>query len=187
MSETKNTRPRGRPQGTLLALSGRKWLALLGELRDSAGPVNLAATAREYGISRGTLLHYIKAEPGLLEAIQARRAEQGRGYVPVKRGTRATRAAAKARRDEQRALPPVQRPDGVPPPSVMAALQRELDRLDADQAFLSGEDEDGLAYTPPMLNRQLSDAVMNTKPGGYELHKLFGPVRTKKDRKLDGF
>ena len=99
-------RPQGRPVGTLLALSQHSHFKLMQELKYLFGPVNLSAIAKRYDISRGTLLKYIKEEPGLEEALKAKRDANGRGYVPVKRGTRVTRAISKARRESIRPPPP---------------------------------------------------------------------------------
>ncbi|QPF74470.1 hypothetical protein G8A07_17125 [Roseateles sp. DAIF2] len=118
------------------------------ELRSPVGPVNLAATAKKYGISRGTLLKYIKEEPGLFEALQARRMEQGRGYVPVKRGTRKTRVAAKQRLAEQMAQP---RP-GVEDPPINPVVMRKLDEflasMDVDERFQAEMEGEGRVCVP---------------------------------------
>lgn len=105
MTDTKK-RPQGRQVGTLFALSKFDHFKLMQELKHLYGPVNLSAIAKRYGISRGTLLKYIKEEPGLEDAIKAKREANGRGYVPVKRGTRVTRAKSKARREAVQPPPP---------------------------------------------------------------------------------
>jgi len=188
MTDHTKPRSRGRPVGTLQALSGRRWLALVSELRDAAGPVNLAATAKEYGISRGTLLKYIKEEPGLLEAIQARREANGRGYVPIKRGSRATRAAAKVKREAQRALPPAPQPDGVPPPEVMAALNRHIEELDSWPRFQAELEGEGRTYIPPGVEKRpaLSPLIGEKKFDGRRLLDMLPPVVSKKDKKTGG-
>lgn len=120
----------------------------MAELRQPAGPVNLAATAKKYGISRGTLLKYVKDEPGLFEALQMRRMEQGRGYVPVKRGTRQTRAAAKLRLAEQVANQPVP-VDPPMNPAIARKLEAFLTEFDADGQFQAELEGEGREYAPP--------------------------------------
>lgn len=111
----------------------------MSELRSGTGPVNLSATAKAYAISRGTLLRYIKETPGLAEALDARRATSGRGYVAKARGTKETRAAGKNKLAQVRATtpPPVDRPL---PPAIAAALQGFLDDMTEWDDFV---DRDG--------------------------------------------
>jgi hypothetical protein len=80
-------------------------ILLLRSLAEGTGPVNKAATAAKWGITRPTLDAYIRQEPGLAEAIEARRKVAGTGYVQVERGTRASRRAAKARTQPLAARP----------------------------------------------------------------------------------
>jgi hypothetical protein len=134
-------RPPGRLKGTLLAISPMKHLQLLRLLRDESGPVNLAATAKAFGISRGTLHRYISEEPGLSEAIEQRRKAAGRGYVAVRRGTRATRAAAKEKLAVQRAEPRPKRADPVSPlMQRLLAEQEEEFRREAEWRITFEED-----------------------------------------------
>jgi len=144
----------------MVALTGASWSKLIAELHSPVGPVNLAATAKKYGISRGTLLKYVKEQPGLFEALQARRKDQGRGYVPVKRGTRQTRAAAKQRLAEQVAQPwPAPSADPPMNPAVAQKLDAFLKRLDADQHFQAEMEGEGRLYVPSSTRRVIPDGA----------------------------
>ena len=135
-------RPQGRPVGTLFALSKFDHFKLMQELRYLYGPVNLSAIAKRYDISRGTLLKYIKGEPGLEEAIKAKRDANGRGYVPVKRGTRITRANSKARREAIQPPPPApEQPHPVRDHSLRNAT-RDLDLSLAIRQMMMNEPDD---------------------------------------------
>lgn len=137
MTDTKK-RPQGRQVGTLFALSNFDHFKLMQELKHLYGPVNLSAIAKRYDISRGTLLKYIKEEPGLEEAIKAKRDANGRGYVPVKRGTRVTRANSKVRSEAIQPPPPT--PEQ--PHAVRDLLLRNATRyLDSSLAIRRMTDE----------------------------------------------
>ena len=141
-TDTPPSRP-GRKPGTT-KLDDLERGALLRRLRDGTGPVNLTAEATRAGISKPTLLSYIAAEPGLAEAIEARRKQFGRGYVQVKRGTKATRKAAQER--QRTALPQPKRdrlPEG-PAARVLARVWRESAKADAWAVERAEADADSL-------------------------------------------
>ena len=145
----------GRPAGTLTALTALQEARLITELRIGAGPVNLSATARAYGISRSTLLRCIDREPGLRQVIEERRKTDGRGYVQVKRGTRATRAAAKLRAAEPRPA----KADRPMNPKIAAQLQAWLDKLDSWQQFLWEGSRVPGRYAPPTAPMRIASNV----------------------------
>lgn len=141
---------KGRPKGSGKALSARREATLYVELQNGVRPVNLSALAKQFGISRTTLMRYIDAESGLRDAIEKRRKEHGQGYVQVKRGTRATRTAAKTRNEQKVqqavAAPREERPL---PASVQAHLQRFLDKHDSWGRFQADLEGEGRGYVSP--------------------------------------
>jgi hypothetical protein len=85
------TTKKGRTVGTN-KLDAAALRTLRERLRTDIGPVNLTAVAKEVGISRTTLLRYIKDAPGLQEALNKRRQEAGRGYELKKRRPKVARS-----------------------------------------------------------------------------------------------